>query len=139
MYFPYDNILVGVMVLVVGFVFHWIGQLIYILNWELAKKIGLVEKEILPEYEVYERAIAKADVAMGWIYGVAGVGLILGTQWGYKLAWFPGVVFVYHSLSFWFWTENRRKAGHKMMSDAGRIVWFVANFITGILAIAIAW
>ncbi len=138
MYFPYDNIVVGAMVIVVGFVFHWLGQLTYLLNREFATKTGLVEKEILPEYEVYERAIAKADVAMGWIYGIAGVGLILGTQWGYKLAWFPGVVFIYHSLSFWFWTENRRKAGHKLMSDAGRIEWFVANFITGVLAIAIA-
>ena len=101
-------------------------------------KIGLVELEILPEYEVYERAIAKADVAIGWLYGIAGVGMIMGAHWGYKLAWFPGVVFVYHSISFWFWTENRRRAGHKLMSDAGRIGWFVANFITGILAIAIA-
>ncbi len=45
MYFPYDNIVVGAMVIVVGFVFHWIGQLVCILNWEFATKIGLVEKE----------------------------------------------------------------------------------------------
>ena len=139
MYFPYDNLVVGAMVIVVGFVFHWLGQLTYLLNSEFAAKIGLVEPEILPEYEVYERAIAKADVAIGWLYGIAGVGMIMGAHWGYKLAWFPGVVFVYHSISFWFWTENRRRAGHKLMSDAGRIGWFVANFITGILAIAIAW
>ncbi len=138
MYFPYDNIVVGAMVIVVGFVFNWIGQLVCILNWEFATKIGLVEKGMLLEYEVYERAIAKADVAMGWIYGIAGVGLILGTEWGYKLAWFPGVVFVYHSISFWFWTENRRRSGHKLMSDTARIGWFVANFITGVLAISIA-
>ena len=138
MYFPHDNIVVGAMIIVVGFVFHWLGQLVCILNWEFAKKIGLVEKGMLPEYEVYERAIAQADVAMGWLYGIAGMGLILGTQWGYKLAWFPGVVFVYHSLSFWFWTENRRKVGHKLMSDAARIVWFVVNFITGVMTIAIA-
>ena len=138
MYFPYDNLVVGAMVIVVGFVFHWLGQLTYLLKSEFAAKIGLVEPEILPEYEVYERAIAKADVAIGWLYGIAGVGMIMGTQWGYKLACFPGVVFVYHSISFWFWTENRRRAGHKLMSDAGRIGWFVANFITGILAIAIA-
>ena len=115
MYFPYDNIVVGAMVMVVGFIFHWLGQLVYILNGELATKIGLVEKGMLPEYEVYEGAIAKADAVMGWLYGIAGMGLILGTQWGYKLAWFPGVVFVYHSLSFWFWTENRRQAGHKLI------------------------
>ena len=48
MYFPYDNIVVGAMVIVVGFVFHWIGQLVCILNWEFAKKIGLVEKGMLP-------------------------------------------------------------------------------------------
>ncbi len=67
------------MVIVVGFAFHWIGQLGYVLNWEFAQKIGLVEKGMLPEYEVYEHAIAKADVAMGWLYGIAGVGLILGS------------------------------------------------------------
>ena len=42
--FPYANIVAGLLVLVVGFIFHWIGQLISILNWELATRIGLQEK-----------------------------------------------------------------------------------------------
>jgi hypothetical protein len=137
--FPYANIVSGVLVLVVGFVFHWVGQLVSVINWKFATKIGLQEKGILPEYKVYEHAIAIADVAIGWIYGIAGVGLILGTQWGYKLAWFPGVVFVYHSISFWFWTGNQKKFGHQITSDSIRIGWSLANFITGVLAILVAW
>ena len=34
--FPYDNIVVGILILIVVFGFHWIGQLISIINWELA-------------------------------------------------------------------------------------------------------
>ena len=137
--FPYANIVAGVLVLAVGFIFHWIGQLISILDWDLATRMGLQEKGMLPEYKVYEHAIAVADVAIGWIYGIAGVGLILGTPWGFKLAWFPGVVLIYHSISFWFWTRNQRKSGHRLTADSLRIGWSVANMITGVLAILVAW
>jgi len=137
--FPYANIITGVLVLIVGFLFHWSGQLISILNWEFATKIGLQDKGLIPEYRVYDEAIAVADSLIGWIYGIAGIGIILGTTWGFKLLWFPGVVFIYHSLSFWFWSKNQRKAGHRFMPDSARITWFLANIITGILAILTAW
>jgi hypothetical protein len=137
--FPNANIVAGVLVLIVGFGFHWIGQLISILNWDFASKIGLQEAKLLPEYKVYEHAIVVADVAIGWIYGIAGVGLILGTKWGFMLAWFPGVVLIYHIISFWFWTRNRRKAGHQLTPNPLRIGWTLANSITGALAILVAW
>ena len=137
--FPYDHIVAGVLILIVGFGFHWIGQLISIINWGFAKKIGLQETKMLPEHKVYEHAIAVADVLIGWTYGVAAIGLLLNTDWGYKMAWFPGVVLLYHSLSFWFWTHNRNKAGQKLESDTTRVLWTMANFVTGSLAIVIAW
>jgi hypothetical protein len=137
--FPYANIVAGVLVLVVGFTFHWIGQLVSIVNWNLATRIGLQEKGASPEYKVYEHAIAVADVAIGWVYGIAGVGLILGTTWGFKLAWFPGVVLIYHSISFWLWTGNQMRSGHKLTADSVRIGWSLANMITGALAIVVAW
>jgi hypothetical protein len=137
--FPYANIVAGALILVVGFVFHWIGQLISILNWDFATRIGLQEKEAPPEYKVYEHGFAVADVAIGWIYGIAGVGLILGSQWGFKLAWLPGVVLIYHSISFLFVTRNQRKAGHRLMPDFTMAVWFLANGIAGALTILVAW
>jgi len=137
--FPYANLIAGVLVLIVGFIFHWLGQLMCLLNWELAVKIGVAEKGLPPEYRVYEEGIAAADVLIGWVYTIAGIGLILGTTWGVRLAWFPGVVFIYHGLSFWFWSRNQRKAGHRLMPGPARATWFLANFITGILAVLIAW
>jgi hypothetical protein len=139
--FPYAAGIAGVLVLIVGFGFHWIGQLISLTNRDLAKKIGIWEKDGIPEYEVYDNAMAVADVAIGWVYGIAGAGLILGTSWGYELAWVPGTVMVYHSLGFWFWTANQKKAGHHLefTKMPARICWFMANFVTGALAIAVAW
>ncbi len=137
--FPHDNVIVGLLVLVVGFAFHWLGQGLSVLNWDLATRLGLQEKDALPEYRVYEHAIAVADTSIGWLYGVAAVGLLLGAPWGYKLAWVPGVVFVYHAISFWMWTRNRRKAGHLLESTPLRIGWTVANTVTGLLAILVAW
>jgi hypothetical protein len=137
--FPYANVVAGVAILIVGFIFHWLGQLVCLVNWEYATQLGLAEVGLLPEYKVYEHAIAVADVALGWLYGLAGLGLILDTEWGYKLAWFPGVVMVYHSISFWFWTANRRRAGHQLTSDALRVGWTLANFGAGALAILVAW
>lgn len=137
--FPYANVVAGVLLLIVGFLFHWVGQLISVLNWDLATRIGLQEATLLPEYKVYEHAIAVADVALGWLYGLAGLGLVLGAAWGYKLAWIPGVVLVYHGISYWFWTGNRRKAGHKLVGDSMRIGWTVANLVAGALAILVAW
>jgi hypothetical protein len=137
--FPFANIMTGILILIVGFLFHWVGQLIGLLNWEFATKIGLAEKGMIGEYRVYEKGIAAADVIIGWIYPISGIGLILSTTWAFKLAWIPGVVFVYHGLCFWFWSKNQRKAGHRLMSNPARIIWFLANIITGILAILIAW
>lgn len=135
------SIVTGILVLTVGFGFHWIGQLISLTNRELAIRIGIWEKDLRPEYEVYENAIMVADVAIGWIYGIAGIGLILGTTWGFRLAWIPGVVMVYHSLGFWFWTRNQMKAGDQTTTTRQpiRSVWFAANFTTGIFAIILAW
>jgi hypothetical protein len=137
--FPYDNIIVGLFILIVGFGFHWVGQLVSVMNWEFAQEIGLQEANLPNEYEVYERAIAVADSLVGWIYGVAAAGLFLNAPWGYTLAWFPGVILLYHSFSYWFWTRYRRRDGNKLHSDIMRVGWFLANLVTGILSIIIAW
>ena len=137
--FPYANIIVGIMILVVGFIFHWIGQLISALDWNLATRIGFQEKRLIPEFIVYEHAIAAADVAIGWVYGIAAVGLILNAPWAFRLAWFPAVIMIYHSFSFWFWVGNQNKSGHPITSRVFRVVWFLANFVTGMLAVLVAW
>ncbi len=137
--FPYDNILAGIAVLIVGFAFHWGGQLVSVLNWDFATKLGLQEEGMLPEYKVYEHAIAMSDVVVAWLYGVAGIGLLLGTSWGFKLAFVPGALLVYHGLNAWFWEGNRREAGHGLWSDTMRIGWCSVNLVTGGLAILVAW
>lgn len=139
--FPYDNLIAGILVLVVGFGFHWIGQGLSLLNRELAIRLGIWERDMPPEYAVYEEAIAVADVSLGWLYGIAGVGLILGTSWGYRLAWFPGAILLYHAISFWFWTRNQRRAGyrHGSANTPLREVWTVANLGTALLTIVVAW
>jgi len=136
---PYSNIIAGVLILVVGFILHWITQLISATNWDYATKIGFQEKTMPKEFKVYEHAIAVADSMIGWIYGITAVGLILDISWAYKLAWIPGVILVYHGLSAWFWMGNQIKSGHQLSSNRFRIAWFLLNFITGIIAILIAW
>ncbi len=137
--FPYANIVVGILILIIGFGFHWIGQLLSVLNWELGTKIGLQEKELLPEYKVYEHAIAVADSALGWIYGIAALGLFLNLDFGYTLAWIPGSILLYHSISAWVWEANRRVAGKGLWSDQMRVGWCALNAITGLLSLALAW
>jgi hypothetical protein len=136
---PCASIVTGVLVLIVGFGFHWLGQLISVLNWERATRIGLQEKTLLPEYKVYEHAIAVADATIGWVYGIAGLGLILNAEWGFRLAWAPGSILIYHGVSAWVWEGNRRAAGHRTWSNAMRIGWCSANVLTGAMAILVAW
>jgi hypothetical protein len=137
--FPYANIVVGILVLIVGFLFHWVGQLVSLVNWNFATRLGIQEAGLPDEYKVYEHAIAVADTAIGWVYGIAGVGLILGAPWGYKLAWIPGSVLLYHGICFWFWIGNQRKQAQRLTGDAIRIGWFLANIITAGLTLAVAW
>ena len=137
--FPYSHLVTGALVLMVGFVFHWIGQLVSIINWEFAVKIGLQEKGMPKEFKVYEQAIAAADVLIGWIYGIAGLGLILNLSWPYKLVWFPGVILLYHGISVWFWMGNQKKIGQQLVSDTFRIIWSAINILTGVLATITAW
>jgi hypothetical protein len=137
--FPYANIVAGVLILFIGFGFHWLGQLICVLNWDKATKIGLQEKGLLPEYKAYEHAIAVADVSIGWVYGVAGIGLLMNAGWGYTLSWIPGSILFYHAISAWVWEGNRRKLGHRLMSDTLRIAWCLFNAFTGVLTLFVAW
>ncbi len=137
--FPYANIVTGILILIVGFLMHWIGQLVSVISWNFATRIGLQEKGMPKEFKVYEHAIAIADVAIGWIYGIAAIGLILNTPWSYKLIWIPGSLLIYHGISAWFWFGNQNKIGRRLSSDSFRVVWCSANLITGILAVSIAW
>ncbi len=137
--FPYSNLVIGILVLIVGFVFHWIAQLISFINWEFAIKIGLQEKGMPKEFKVYEHAIAGADVLIGWIYGIAGIGLILNLPWSYKLLWFPGIILIYHGISVWFWMGNQKKIGQQLVSDNFKIIWSTINIITGVLTTVTAW
>lgn len=137
--FPYANIVTGILVLIVGFLMHWIGQLISIINWEFATRMGLQEKGMPKEFKVYEHAIAVSDVAVGWTYGFAGVGLILNTPWAYQLIWIPGTILIYHGIGVWFLIGNQKKIGRQLLTDSFRVIWSSANLITGILAVTIAW
>lgn len=137
--FPSANIIAGGLIFVVGFCFHWLGQLLSVFDWGLATRLGLQEKELLPEFKVYEHAIAVADVAMGWLYGVAAIGLLIGAEWGYQIAWVPGSILLYHAISAWVWEKNRRAAGRPLWSNALRIGWCGANAFTGLLALLVAW
>ncbi len=137
---PGANIVAGVLVLIVGFGFHFTGQLISIVDWDRAVAWGLQEKDARPEYQIYERGIAAADVALGWTYGIAGLGLVLDAPWGYAWAWLPGAILTYHALSFWFWTANQRANGDRypINQNPARTLWAVANLATGLLAMAVA-
>ena len=137
--FPYANIVTAVLLILVGFFGHWVGQLISVFNWELGIRLDLQEKRLLPEYIVYEHAIAVADSAIGWIYGVAGVGLLLNQDWAYQLAWIPGSILIYHSIMAWVWEANRRAAGHRLWTEGMRFAWCTANAVTGLLCILVAW
>ena len=137
--FPFANTVAGVLIFFVGFCAHWLGQLISVLNWNLAMRLGLQEKKLLPEYKVYEHAIAVADSTIGWIYGVVAVGLLIDAEWGYTLAWIPGSILLYHAVSAWVWEGNRRAAGQGLWPESLRVGWCSANAITGVLALLVAW
>jgi hypothetical protein len=137
--FPYANIVTGALIFIVGFCAHWLGQLISVINWELATRLHLQEKGLPAEYKVYEHAIAVADSMLAWVYGIAAVGLFLNAEWGYKLAWIPGAILLYHAISAWAWEGNRREAGHQLWSNLMRIGWCSLNAITGVLALLLAW
>ncbi|MFC1964206.1 hypothetical protein ACFLV1_02370 [Chloroflexota bacterium] len=137
--FPYANIIVGILIFIVGFGLHFVGQLISLVNRSFAVRICIWEKDMIPEFEAYERGIAIADVMIGWIYGIVAIGLILNAPLAYKLAWIPGVIMVYHALCFWFWVGNQKKLGHPLHTNRFRITWVAANLVTGVLAILVAW
>ena len=48
--FPGANVVAGVLVLIVGFGFHFGGQLISVLAWQRAMRWGLQEEGLRPEY-----------------------------------------------------------------------------------------
>ncbi len=137
--FPYANIVAGVMVLLVGFCIHFLAQALSVANWELGTRLGLQEAGMRPEHKNYEHAIAVADTLLGWTYGIAGIGLILGASWAYAWAWIPGSILTYHALQFWFWTRNHRASGdhYSTTKNPMRNVWTIANLGTGVLTLVV--
>ncbi len=136
---PYAKIIAALLILVIGFGFHWLGQAISLVNPGLAVRLGVLEDGLLPEFRVYEDAIAKADVIIGWTYPLAAIGLLMDADWGARLAWVPGSIFVYHGLSAWFWEANRRKLRHRHFSEPLRRLWCFSNIGAGLLVIFVAW
>ena len=138
--FPGANVVVGVMLLIVGFGFHFVGQLISVVDWDRATRWGLQEEGAPPDSRAYEHGIAVADVLVAWTYGIAGVGLVADASWGYLWAWIPGAVLTYHALGFWFWTAEQRKRGVQISTTKQpfRIAWTVANLTTGVLTLLVA-
>lgn len=137
--FPQANILAGILVLIVGFGFHFVGQLISVVNLPLAQRLGLQEANLPPEYYPYEHGTAMGDVLLGWTYGLASIGLLINADWSYKLAFIPGAILVYHALCAWFWEVDRRRDGKGLWTDRFRAIWCGANLGTGLLALAVAW
>ena len=138
--FPGATILAGVLLLLVGFLGHWVVQLVSLGSWDLAVSLGLQMSDLTKEMQVYVRAFAVADAKIGWVYGVAGIGMLCNKPWGYHAGWF-GLILVYYSINFLAWTRLRMNLEYHMPVDEPiiRFSWFLANFITGILAVAIAW
>ncbi|MDJ0827729.1 MAG: hypothetical protein QNJ16_19750 [Rhodobacter sp.] len=137
--FPYANILAGLLVLVVGFGFHFGGQLVSVLDWQRACRWGLQEAAMPADYYPYEHGTAMGDVLLGWSYGLIAIGLFAGADWGYALACVPGTVLLYHSLCAWFWEVDRRRAGHGLWTNDFRATWCGSNAAAGVLALAVGW
>lgn len=133
--FPYANIIAAILILVIGFGFHFCGQLLSLFDWELACKLGLQERDIPPGAFPYEHGTALGDVAIAWIYPIAAIGLVLNAEWGYALAAIPGAILLYHGVCAWGWEADRRAAGHGLWSDGFRLVWCGGNAATGLLTL----
>jgi hypothetical protein len=136
--FPYANLILGFLVLILGFFIHWVGQLISFVNWNFAVKVGLQEKVQIAEYKVHEHAIAGADSVMGWMYGLVAIGLILDLSWAYDLIWIPSAIFIYHGIFFWFMVRNQQKLGKTTYTNRFRWSWSALNIFIGLLGILVA-
>lgn len=135
--FPYANILAGSLVLIVGFGIHWLNQLSIFLHWELMPKDGF-GIHTLANASKYDRFVAVSDVTIGWIYGVIGIGLFMGTSWGYLLAWIPGLFITFEGISYWIVTGKKNLQGIKY-SYFNRIEWSTLNIVTGLFILFVAW
>lgn len=135
--FPYSNILAGALVLIVGFGIHWLSQVSLFINWELMPRHGF-GLNISANTKGYDRFIAISDITIGWMYGIIGVGLFLGTDWGYVLAWIPGVILSLEGISYWVMT-SKKHAPERKFSYFTRIEWSALNLVTGLFIILVAW
>ncbi len=137
-FLPNIDTIAAIAILIVGFGFHFCGQLISVLNWKAAQRLGLQEPDLPPGYYPYEHGTAVADVLIAWVYGMAALGLFMGTHWGYQLAAIPGAILLYHGIGAWFCEADRRRQGTGLFSDRLRLLWCGANIATGALALTVA-
>ena len=92
--FPFANIIVGILIFIVGFIFHWFFQLISAINWNYATKIGVQEKEMIPE-KVY---LGKNDTPIKWFKAAK----VRHDKWVDMKRHFPGDPGVFYGNTFVF-------------------------------------
>jgi len=135
--FPYSNILAASLLLIVGFGIHWLNQLSLFLHWELMPRHGF-GINLSSSQKGYDRLIAISDITIGWLYGIIGVGLFMGTEWGYALAWIPGIILTIEGISYWIMT-GKKQMQPLAESYFTRVEWSSLNLVTGMFIMVVAW
>lgn len=135
--FPFAHIIGGVLILIVGFGFHFLGQLMGFLHWEPELKHSFIINMPIKSTG-YEHLVAVSDIAIGWSYAIIGMGLYLGRPWGYTLAWIPGIILLLEGSSFLTWC-CLKKVQKPDLSLLERVEWGSLNIVSGLFIILIAW
>jgi hypothetical protein len=133
--FPFAHIIAGILILIVGFGFHFLSQLMGYLHWEPEVKHGFIINMPVKS-KGYAHIIALSDVLIGWSYAIIGSGLYLGKSWGYVLAWIPGIIFTFEGIGYWFWSGHQQRFKDPLRT---RIEWSTLNIICGLFIVLVAW
>ena len=135
--FPFAHIIAGIIILIVGFGFHFLGQLMGFLYWEPELKHSFIINMPI-KAKGYAHIVAISDVAIGWSYAIIGMGMYIGKSWSYTLAWIPGIILFLEGISFWTWrNQNNRPAQDLSLTE--RIEWSGLNIVSGLFILLVAW
>lgn len=127
--FPGSDTLAGSLMLLLAL--RWIARVCSLVGYHLSAALGIPRGTRSSRRRPVTREDEAIQITVGWIYAIAGSGLILGAAWAPVPACIAGFLLILQGARSWPFLG-------KSFISLATVLWSLFNLATGLLVLVIA-